>query len=103
MSAPCGIVGDADMYGLGIRIGFYLQWYATIASEWLEVSTMRTSNSLFLAATFLALVAKTIRDAAELQASEVYVVLFFSFGSFVMLLPAVVLRFLVWGRPRWDP
>ena len=106
MSAPCRIAGDADMYGLGIRVGFYLQWYARIASTWLargEVSNMRTSNSLFLAATFLALVTKTVRNPTELQATEVYVVLLFAFGSFAMLLPATVVRVLTWNKPQWDP
>jgi hypothetical protein len=94
------------MYGLGIRIGFYLQWYSHILSDWLapsEVGNLRTSNSLFLAAIFLALVIKTVRNAAELRATEAYIVLLFAFGNLFMLPTVVILRVLTWNRPEWDP
>jgi hypothetical protein len=41
------------LYGLGIRVGFYLQWYSTILASWIapsEVPSMRLSNFFFFAA-----------------------------------------------------
>ncbi|KAH8743535.1 hypothetical protein F5883DRAFT_655757 [Diaporthe sp. PMI_573] len=29
-SETCAMVGDADLYGIGIRLGFYLQWIITL-------------------------------------------------------------------------
>src|SRR5579859_6772859 len=31
----CKIIGDADIYGIGIRIGFYLQWASVLFAIWL--------------------------------------------------------------------
>ncbi|KAJ9616751.1 hypothetical protein H2200_000470 [Cladophialophora chaetospira] len=53
----CQVHGDADMYGIGIRVGFYLQWYFVTLAAWIapgEVHTLRLTNTLFSATTFLA-------------------------------------------------
>jgi len=34
---PCAIAGNEDMYGLGVRLGFYLQWMASILANALMV------------------------------------------------------------------
>ena len=60
--STCTFTGNTDMYGLGIRIGFYLQWFGTILALCVargEVQGMRLSNSLFVASTFLALIIQT--------------------------------------------
>ena len=34
--SPCGFDGNADTYGLGVRLGIYLSWiYIILASGWL--------------------------------------------------------------------
>ena len=75
--------GNTDMYGLGIRIGFYLQWYAGGFASWLalsEVVELRLTNSVFIAATFLALLIQVILDVSNLQVVEVYIILLLTFG-----------------------
>lgn len=77
--AVCSFDGNSDMLGLGIRIGFYLQWYSGIFASWLaptEVPGTRFSNAIFIAATFLALLILTIRDQSSLQVVEAYIILF---------------------------
>jgi hypothetical protein len=101
-AAFCAIEGNSDMYGLGIRIGFYLQWCGAILGEWLapdEVPAIRTTNSFFLYAVFLALVI----TRKELLAAEIYVVLLLFFGSALWILPVFVWRLVTGFDPGLDP
>lgn len=104
--AVCTFDGNTDMYGLGIRIGFYLQWYGGILASWLapsEVPSIRFANGLFVAATFLALLILTAHDVTNLQVVEVYVILLLTFGSYLYMVPLFVWRFLTACNPYWDP
>jgi hypothetical protein len=31
----CGFVGNPDLYGIGIRVGIYAQWFAALLSNYL--------------------------------------------------------------------
>ncbi|KAH7333171.1 hypothetical protein BKA65DRAFT_507317 [Rhexocercosporidium sp. MPI-PUGE-AT-0058] len=102
--AICTFSGNADMYGLGIRIGFYLQWFGTILATWVarkEVTSMRLSTSFFVAATFLALMIQTDRD--NLRPVEIYIVLLLTFGGYLHFVPLYVWRLLVGCDPDLDP
>jgi hypothetical protein len=60
------------MYGLGIRIGFYMQCYGTILASWLappEVPNLRLTNRFFITATSIALAIQ--RDS--LLPSQIYI------------------------------
>jgi hypothetical protein len=92
------------MYGLGIRIGFYLQWYGAIVASWLartEVQGLRISLAFFIAATFLALVIQTVQDKLEIV--EIYIILLLTFGSYLSLVPLFAWRFVTECQPLWDP
>ncbi|KAH8655007.1 hypothetical protein BGZ60DRAFT_435415 [Tricladium varicosporioides] len=100
----CKITGNADMYGLGIRLGFYLQWYISIIATWIarsEVRSMRISNLLFVAATFLALVIQTARES--LNSVEIYVILLLAFGGYLSLVPLYLWRIMTGCVPKLDP
>ena len=94
------------MYGLGIRIGFYLQWYAGDLASWFapsEVEAIRITNSVFIAATFLALLIQVIRDISNLQVVEVYIILLVTFGYYLFLVPLYAWRILTGYNPAFDP
>lgn len=102
--AVCTLSGNADMYGLGIRVGFYLQWFGKILATWVarkEVTGMRLSESLFIAATFLALIIQTSRD--NLRPVEIYVILLLTFGGYLHFVPLYVWRLLIGCDPDLDP
>lgn len=104
--AMCSIDGNSDMYGLGIRLGFYLQWIGSIIASWLapsEVPAIRFGINVFVAATFLALVILTGRDVQSLEVVETYIILLLTFGSYAYLVPLFAWRVLTWGNPCWDP
>jgi hypothetical protein len=100
----CSFTGNTDMYGLGIRVGFYLQWYSTILASWIapsEVPSMRLSNSFFVAATFIALIIQVARD--NLNTSEIYIILLLTFGGYLYFVPLYIWRLLTCCEPRYDP
>lgn len=80
----CGFDGDDNTYGLGIRIGIYLQWITTsIAYNFLpkEAGTMRGINNCFQAAMFAGLLFVTITKGPELYAVEAFMMLTFCMGG----------------------
>ncbi|OCK94895.1 uncharacterized protein K441DRAFT_677132 [Cenococcum geophilum 1.58] len=96
------------MYGLGIRIGYYLQWYGGILAAWIapeESSSLRLANALFVAATFLALFIQTIQEHAEksFPIVETYIILFLAFGSYLVLVPIYLWRIFTCCNPYLDP
>lgn len=103
----CGFSGNADMYGLGIRVGFYLQWYGVLLASYLdleeETREMLFSNALFVLATFIALVITTARDSSSLQVVEVYIILLLTFGAYATLVPVHLWRLATGFKARWDP
>ena len=104
--AVCAIDGNTDMYGIGIRIGFYLQWYGGIFASWLapsEVPGLRLTISIFIAATFLALLIQIIRDVSSLEVVEVYIILLLTFGYYLFLVPLYIWRVLTRCNPSLDP
>jgi hypothetical protein len=104
MSSPCNFTGNSDMYGLGIRVGFYLQWHGTILASWIareEVPGLRQSNSFFVSATFLALVIQTAGNG--LRPVEIYIVLLLTFGGYLSFVPLYLWRAATGCAPQWDP
>lgn len=94
------------MYGLSIRIGFYLQWYAGDLASWLapsEVNRIRLTISVFIAATFLALLIQVILKIPSLQVVEIYITLLLTFGYFLFLVLLYVWRMLTGYNPALDP
>lgn len=92
------------MYGLGIRAGFYLQWYSSILASWVarsEVPSMRISNLMFVCATFLAMVIQTGRG--NIRPIEIYISLLLTFGGYLSLVPLFLWRAVTGFKPQWDP
>jgi hypothetical protein len=104
--ASCVLDGSSDMYGLGIRMGFYLQWYGSILASWFapsEIEGLRFTNSLFVASTFLALVISAADGSSNLQTVDIYVTLLLTFGYYLFLVPLYVWRIVTGGNARLDP
>lgn len=80
----CGFVGDSDTYGLGVRLGAYLQWLTSIfASQFSaqEADTMRGVNTCFTVAMLVALIWRTCAERSHTYPSEAYVLILFCIGG----------------------
>ena len=65
----CSNSGDGDCYGLGVRLGLYLQWAAgfllrNYSGSWKMISTVRTTNNALYGAILLTVVITTARGTA---------------------------------------
>lgn len=91
---PCpNIEGNSDFYGLGIRIGIYLQWFSSWISNSVNPSgaaTNHDTNTIFLCALLIA-TAVAFADGS-LQLAEKYVLLLLSSGFFCTVLSFLGLR-----------
>ena len=98
MASTCpNFEGNSDFYGLGIRIGIYLQWF----SSWISNSVSpdaaaghHDTNTVFLCALIIA-TAVAFADGS-LQLAEKYILLLLSSGFFctVLSIRGMRLRFL---------
>ena len=81
----CGFAGNADIYGIGIRIGYYSQalaiWFANFF-YYREAQVLRGVNNLFL---FALLIAGSVYAA---HAQDVYAI-----ESFLLLMIGIVISF----------
>ncbi|KAK1998406.1 hypothetical protein LX36DRAFT_33981 [Colletotrichum falcatum] len=102
--ASCQVQGEPGLYGLGIRVAFYIQWFGAIVVEYLEVADlpdMRLLGLLFSAAAAIGLVVRL--SVAVLQPADVYIVLLLATGIYVFLVPLYVWKAVTCFRPYWDP
>ena len=100
------IDGNSDFYGIGIRIGFYLQWYSGILASHIakkEVPSLRLTLGLFIAANILALIAEVIQNPSDLQVAEIYIILLITSGYYTIYIPVFLWRLLTCFNSRLDP
>jgi hypothetical protein len=79
----CGFTGDSDTYGLGVRLGMYLQWIATFLATAYRLESarsIRTANTTFQLANFVGLFLFTFHRP-QVYAIEPLIVLFVIFGA----------------------
>lgn len=103
--AVCKFEGKPDMYGLGIRLGFYLSWAAAIFAAWLvpdKVEELRYTIDTLVAAVFLSVIILTARDVNSLEQAEGYIMLLLMFGAYLSLIPTYLLRLLTGCDRYWD-
>lgn len=77
----CSHAGNPDFYGLGIRVGLYLQLTTAILAKYLRpsaVSENLAANAVFLLALFIAVATATL--VSELRPEEVIILLQLCFG-----------------------
>ena len=81
-----GFTGDADFYGLGIRLGVYLQWIAQflancfVSTEW---KSILGASMVFALALTVAVLLLTFEHECTFTA-EIIVILFIFWGGFIV-------------------
>lgn len=101
--APCNIQVHSEMYGLGIRVGFYIQWLGIIIAYWLgesSIQDLRVLNTLCVFAASVALIIQTALNT--MHAAEIYIVLLLVFGQFYFAIPLYLWRLITGCNPRWN-
>ena len=93
-ASSCGFAGNSDIYGLGIRLGVYLQWIATFVSYQLledSIDSVFTANWVFLFATMIAtLVITASRSSYNTYSAEVIIMLYIIVGEIVVCVLPII-------------
>ncbi|OTA63764.1 hypothetical protein K449DRAFT_433087 [Hypoxylon sp. EC38] len=102
--ADCSVEGNSDMYGLGIRLGFYLNWYAGILANFIaaeEIESVQYAMLSFITATFVAVVVQTAHNTVTVL--DTYITLLLCFGYNFFLIPIYIWRLLTGFNKGVDP
>ncbi|KAI1780855.1 hypothetical protein F4818DRAFT_397069 [Hypoxylon cercidicola] len=89
------IEGNPDFYGLGIRIGVYLQWisvWVSVVVDPRSAQSVYDINSVFVFAILVATMVATFADPPTIQPVETHIMLQFALGFFVTSLSTFGLR-----------
>lgn len=100
----CSLPGRPDVYGVGIRTGFYIQWLGTLILEYFSeahIDDMRFLGGFFSAAASTALVIGVAH--ADIQPMDAHLLLLLAMGFFFFNMPLHVWRVLTGCNPRMDP
>ncbi|KAM7200652.1 hypothetical protein V8F20_005154 [Naviculisporaceae sp. PSN 640] len=96
--------GNAPLYGLGIRISFYLLWLSPLLLlPFLtpsSIPTFRLLSSFFIIATFFALILQS--SWGTITALDAYITLLLTSGAFFTYIPIYVWKVLSMCNPFWD-
>ncbi|KAK0744939.1 hypothetical protein B0T21DRAFT_279850 [Apiosordaria backusii] len=100
----CGFDGNGDIYGMGVRVGIYLQWATSVLAEHLHepaVESTRGANTIFQFAMLAGLILITTSKAIETRAIEGYITLLFCFASaWIASLPGYSAARAAFGRSK---
>lgn len=105
MESFCQVQGKPQLYGLGIRVAFYIQWFGVLVAEYLEFadhSSPRLLGLLLSSAAFLGLVVQLGLQTA-LEPADIYIVLLLAAGVFLPLVPLYFWKALTCFNRHWDP
>ena len=92
------------MYGLGIRIAFYTQWFGAIFMSHIDevyLPPVRLLGLLLSSAAVLSLILQAIRQ--NLHAVEIYILLLLVTGLYMPLVPVYTVRGLTLCHPACKP
>lgn len=100
MSDVCIIAGNSDLYGLGIRMSFYLLWFAVLIGERFQeqhAKVLRGAELILAYAVFLGLAMAT--SSGYLFAAEAYIALLLISTTVYLLVPRHTSDLVAWIRP----
>ena len=90
INQSCGFAGNSDIYGLGIRLGVYFQWVASMLSKrYLTASSpellreLLDANTIFSLSIFIATALLTTGSLGTVHGAEILIMLHIYFGEYL--------------------
>ncbi|KAH7259973.1 hypothetical protein B0J15DRAFT_593839 [Fusarium solani] len=100
----CLLPGRPDLYGVGIRTAFYIQWLGSLIIELLSEEHLTDMRFVSVFSSAAALTALIIGAAqGKLYPLDVYFLLLFAMGFFLFLIPLRTWQLLTRCQPHLDP
>lgn len=101
--ATCPVEGHPEMYGLGIRIAFYIHWLGDILITHISepnLPMIQISSLVLSVSISLALIIQCANEA--LEPAEVYIVLLLVSGMYFPQVPVYLLKLVSCCHPHWN-
>lgn len=100
MPAVCAIPGSPDIYGLGIRLSFYLLWFAALIGERFDGRYVKVLRAAELTLAYAVVVGLCMTaDGGYLFAAEVYITMLLISTTVYLLIPRHTTDLVAWVRP----
>ncbi|KAL6364781.1 hypothetical protein LRP88_00753 [Fusarium phalaenopsidis] len=100
----CLLPGRPELYGVGIRTAFYIQWLGSLIIELLSEEHLTDMRFVSVFSSAAALTALIIGAAqGKLYPLDVYFLLLFAMGFFLFLIPLRIWQLLTRCQPHLDP
>ena len=80
----CSFQGNSDFYGIGVRLGFYLQWIAGLIAFVLnpaDCEPLADAQTIFLLANLVAIILLQVQDAANVNVVVPILLFYMFFGG----------------------
>lgn len=102
----CGVSdnGHPEMYGLGLRLAFYLQWLGLTVIEYMDESALAPVRLIGLAlstSAFLGLLLQA--PAGNLSPAEAYLVFLLAASTYIYVIPIYIWKTVTRFDSHWDP
>jgi hypothetical protein len=87
----CGFTGNSDIYGLGVRLGLYLQWLTALITRLSSPSPesirdLLDTDAIFLLALFIATILLAIGSVGPVHRVEILILFHLFFGDVYVIL-----------------
>ncbi|RSL69020.1 hypothetical protein CEP54_002484 [Fusarium duplospermum] len=100
----CLLPGRPELYGVGIRTAFYIQWLGSLMIEFITEDYLTDMRFISVLSSVAALTALIIGAAQEkLYPLDVYFLLLFAMGFFLFQIPLRTWQLLTRCQPHLDP
>ncbi|KAL2268758.1 hypothetical protein VTJ83DRAFT_3604 [Remersonia thermophila] len=100
MPTPCSLQSSADLYGLGIRLSFYLLWFSVLVGERLHERHAQVPRAVELVLAYaVALALAMAASRGVLTPADAYAALLLVSTTVYLLVPRYVTDLASWARP----
>lgn len=102
-SAKCTFEGNQDFYGIGVRLGFYLQWFAGLIAFTLNTedsSKQAEVQTIFLLANFIALLVLQSQMASTTNVVVPILLFYMFFGGSITAVTGAAVSLQGWKRKQ---
>lgn len=101
--ALCQLQARPELYGLGIRVAFYIAWFALILIQWLDETELADIRLLALLLSAGQIISLIVQVADEtIRAADIYISLLLAAGIFFFLVPVYVWRGVTLCNSHWN-
>lgn len=102
--ALCPAEGRPDMYGLGIRLAFYIDWFSVALIEYIheqDLADVRLLGFLLSLAVTISIIVQIVNN--DLDPIDINIALILTMGIYVLLTPLYLWRFMTCFNQYLDP